>query len=47
LIATAKPIVARLHPNSSCSGTISTPVVARNPAAVTSVTSPTAATSHA
>ncbi len=47
LIATAKPIVARLQPNSSCSGTIRTPVVERNPADVTSVKSPTAATSHA
>ena len=44
---TAKLIVARLHPNSFCSGMISTPVVERKPAAVISVTSPTAATIQA
>jgi hypothetical protein len=47
LIAAATPIVARLHPNSFCSGTIRMPVVERKPAAVISVTKPTAATSHA
>jgi hypothetical protein len=47
LTETAKPIVARVQPNSSCSGTISTPGVDRNPAAVMSVTKPTAATTHA
>ena len=44
---TAKLIVARLQPNSFSSGMISTPVVDRNPAAVISVTSPTAATIQA
>jgi hypothetical protein len=47
LIETAKPIVARLQPNSSWSGTISTPGVERNPAAVISVTNPTPATTQA
>ena len=32
LIATAAEIVARLQPNSSCNGTISTPGTARNAA---------------
>ena len=44
---TANPIVARLQPNSFWSGTISTPGVDRNPAAVIRVTNPTAATTHA
>ena len=43
LIATAAEIVARDQPNSSCSGTINTPTVDRNPAAVTSVRNETAA----
>jgi hypothetical protein len=41
---TAKPSVARDQPNSFWSGTISTPLVERNPADVISVTKPTAAT---
>jgi len=40
LIAIAKLIVARLQPNSLCSGTIRMPVVDRNPADVISVHQP-------
>ena len=43
LIATAAEIVARDQPNSSWSGTISTPTVDRKPAAVISVRNETAA----
>ena len=42
----AAEIVARLQPNSSWSGTISTPAVERNPAAVISVRNETAATTQ-
>jgi hypothetical protein len=43
---TAAPIVPRLQPNSSSSGTISTPGVARKPAAASSVRNVTATTTH-
>jgi hypothetical protein len=46
LIETAKLIVARLQPNSFCSGTIRIPVVERKPAAVIRVMRPTAATTQ-
>ena len=47
LIETAMEMMARFQPNSSCSGTISTLGVARNPAAPISATNVTAATTHA
>ena len=47
LTATAPPISACDQPNWSCSGTISTPGVARNPAAVTSTANVAAAITHA
>ena len=43
----ATEIVARDQPNSCCSGTISTPGVARKPAVVISVTKVTSTISHA
>jgi hypothetical protein len=47
LMKTAKEMIARFHPNSCSSGTISTPGVARNPAAPISATKVTAATIQA
>ena len=46
LIATAAEIVARLQPNSSCSGTISTPGTARNAAEASSAVNPAPATTQ-
>ncbi len=46
-IEIASEIVPRDQPNSSCSGTISTPGVARKPAVVISVTKVTITISHA
>jgi hypothetical protein len=46
LMATAAEIVARLHPNSSCSGTISTPGTARNAADASSAVNPAPATTQ-
>ena len=45
--ATAPPISAGDQPNSCCSGSSSTPGVARNPAAVNSTTNVAAATTQA
>jgi hypothetical protein len=47
LIETAAEIVARLQPNSSCSGTISTPGTARKAAEASSATKPAPATIQA
>ena len=47
LTETATEMVPRDQPNSSCSGSISTPGVARKPAAPTSATKATAATIQA
>ena len=47
LMKTAKEMTARFQPNSCSSGTISTPGVARNPAAPMRATNVTAATIHA
>ncbi len=44
---TARDSVPRVQPNSSCSGTISTPGAARKPAAPSRATNATAATSQA
>jgi hypothetical protein len=44
---TASDSVPRLQPNSSCSGTMSTPGAARNPAAPSSATNATPATTQA
>ena len=44
---TAAEIVARLHPKSCSSGSISTPGAARNPAAASSVTNVVTATTQA
>ena len=47
LMLTAMPTVARLHPNSSRSGSIRMPGVDRKPAAPSSVTKDAAKTTHA
>ena len=46
LIATAAEIVARLQPNSSCSGTIRTPGTPRNAADASSAVNPAPATTQ-
>ena len=47
LTATAAEMLTRVHPNSSSSGTISTPGVARIPAVISSTTNVAAAMIHA
>jgi hypothetical protein len=47
LIETATAIVARLQPNSSCNGTITTPGTARNAAEASSAAKPAPATTQA